>query len=108
MAVTSNRRIAQGDGNRFAQSVISDEEAQRLGMVNSVVDANALQEKTDERVSQLLAQPRVAFAHMKRLFRSSANRDLRAQLSAERDACQECAATDYFRNAVAKFFKARA
>jgi 2-(1,2-epoxy-1,2-dihydrophenyl)acetyl-CoA isomerase len=77
-------------------------EAQRLGLVNRVVPAEALQ-----LAQRLAAGPTLAYGRMKRLLRASFDRDLAAQLDAEREAFIAGTRTHDFAEGLAAFFERR-
>lgn len=82
-------------------------EALRLGIVNWVVPADDLQQKTDELALRLANGPPIATGHFKRLLRKSATQDLPQQLRAEREAFNACSATADFSEALSAFFEKR-
>lgn len=82
-------------------------DAQRVGLVNQVVPADALAAETGAIASRLAAGPPLATGRMKRLLRESADRDFGAQLDAERGAFAECVASEDFAEALAAFFARR-
>ncbi|RZM00198.1 MAG: enoyl-CoA hydratase [Variovorax sp.] len=79
------------------------EAAERIGLVNRVVPAADLEAEALALARRLAAGPTVALGHLRRLLRSSFDRDLPAQLDAEAAAFQACAATDDFRIGVDAF-----
>src|SRR5690606_13223859 len=58
------------------------DEAQRIGLVNRVVPADALAAETDAIASRLASGPPLATGLMKQLLRESATRDFGSQLDA--------------------------
>jgi 2-(1,2-epoxy-1,2-dihydrophenyl)acetyl-CoA isomerase len=80
-------------------------EAQRLGLVNRVVRAEALQ--AEALAQRLAAGPTLAYGRMKRLLRASFDRDLAAQLDAEREAFIAGTRTHDFAEGLAAFFERR-
>ena len=78
--------------------------AERMGLVNRVLPADALPEAAMALAQRLANGPTVALGQLRRLMRSSFDRDLSAQLDAESAAFQVCAATDDFRTGVGAFF----
>jgi len=87
--------------------VLDAEEAHRIGLVNRVVPADALDATVDMIVAQLVAGPPVATGLMKRLLRQSAEHDLAQQLASERDSFDICAATADFSEALVAFTERR-
>jgi len=82
-------------------------EAQRLGLVNRVVPAEALQAEALALAQRLAAGPTLAYGRMKRLLRASFDRDLAAQLDAEREAFIAGTRTHDFAEGLAAFFERR-
>ncbi|WP_326539571.1 enoyl-CoA hydratase/isomerase family protein [Pseudorhodoferax sp.] len=78
--------------------------AERLGLVNRVLPADALAGEAMALAQRLAHGPTVALGHLRRLMRSSWDRALPEQLDAEAAAFQACAASDDFRAGVAAFF----
>ena len=83
------------------------DEALRLGLVNQVVPAADLEATTTALAQRLAAGPTQAYAQMRRLMRSSFDRDLPAQLQAEGDAFLQCAQTQDLREGIAAFIEKR-
>lgn len=82
-------------------------EALRLGLVNWVVPAGELAERTAAIVDRIVRGPPVALGHMKRLIRNSLSCGLREQLANERASFLACAATTDFMEALHAFFQKR-
>jgi 2-(1,2-epoxy-1,2-dihydrophenyl)acetyl-CoA isomerase len=82
-------------------------EALRLGLVNRVVAADALEAETLALAQRLARGPALAIAQLKRLMRISFEHDLRGQLDAERAAFLRCAATRDFAEGVDAFLARR-
>lgn len=83
------------------------DEAHRIGIVNWVVPAQELRERTDAIAARIAEGPPFATGQMKRLLRETFARDLAGQLDAERRAFESCVATDDFGEALAAFFDKR-
>jgi 2-(1,2-epoxy-1,2-dihydrophenyl)acetyl-CoA isomerase len=83
-------------------------DALRLGLVNWVVPAAALEEETLGIARRLANGPPLALGRMKRLIRESFGRDLHGQLEAEATGFAACAATADFAEGIAAFFGKRA
>lgn len=98
--------------NAMAIALLGDSfdaaEALRLGLVNRVVPAVALQEETDALARRLASGPTLAIGRMKRLLRQSLDNDLATQLDLERDNFRASAGTEDFGEALAAFFAKRA
>ena len=98
--------------NAMAIALLGDSfdatEALRLGLVNRVVPAVALQEETDALARRLASGPTLAIGRMKRLLRQSLDNDLATQLDLERENFRASAGTDDFSEALAAFFAKRA
>lgn len=82
-------------------------EAQRLGIVNRVLPAAQLEAQALALAQRLADGPAEAIAQLKRLLRTSLDRDLRGQLDAERAAFLACAATADFAEGVDAFIAKR-
>lgn len=82
--------------------------AREYGMVNRVVPAAELAAQTEALVRRLAAGPTLAYGRIRRLLRTSFERDLPAQMNAERDAFCESARTKDFAEGLAAFFGKRA
>jgi len=82
-------------------------EAQRLGLVNFVVPAAELADRTTALAQRLAAGPTLAYGRIKRLLRDSGDRDLPAQLDAERAAFHAGMASADFAEGVAAFLGKR-
>jgi 2-(1,2-epoxy-1,2-dihydrophenyl)acetyl-CoA isomerase len=83
-------------------------EALRLSMVNRVVPAAELAAATKSIAGRFANGPTRALGELRRLIRTSLDRDLRGQLDAEAQAFARCAQTDDFREGTAAFFEKRA
>jgi 2-(1,2-epoxy-1,2-dihydrophenyl)acetyl-CoA isomerase len=77
------------------------------GMVNRVVPAADLAAQTEALAARLAAGPTLAYGRIRRLLRTSFERDLPAQMAAERDAFCASAATRDFGEGLAAFFGKR-
>lgn len=82
-------------------------EALRLGIVNRVVPADALQAEALPLARRLAAGPTLAYGRMKRLLRASFDNDLATQLDAERAAFIAGTRTHDFAEGLAAFFERR-
>jgi 2-(1,2-epoxy-1,2-dihydrophenyl)acetyl-CoA isomerase len=98
--------------NAMAIALLGDSldaaEALRLGLINRIVPAAALQEETDALARRLASGPTLAIGRMKRLLRQSLDNDLPTQLDLERDNFRASAGTEDFGEALAAFFAKRA
>ncbi len=81
--------------------------AERMGLINRVVAADALPDEAMALARRLAAGPTRALGQLRRLLRGSVKRDLPAQLAVEEAAFQACAATADFREGVDAFFARR-
>ncbi len=89
-------------GDRFDAAA-----AERLGIVNWVVPADALEAETARIAGRLAAGASAALGRTKRLLNQSFDNALAAQLEAEREAFAACAATDDFVEGVGAFLQKR-
>ena len=78
-----------------------------FGMVNRVVPAATLAVEVETLAQRLAAGPTLAYGKIRRLLRTSFERDLAAQMNAERDAFCESAKTQDFAEGVAAFLGKR-
>jgi len=79
-------------------------EAERMGLINRVLPAAELETAAMAFAQRLADGPTVALGRLRRLMRTSFERDLPGQLDAESAAFRECATTDDFRIGVDAFF----
>lgn len=82
-------------------------EALRLSLVNKVVAAGDFEAETRAFAARLAEGPAFAVAAMKRLLRTSFERDFAGQLAAEAESFAACAGTDDFREGVEAFLSKR-
>ncbi|MBO9643338.1 MAG: enoyl-CoA hydratase/isomerase family protein [Pseudacidovorax sp.] len=87
--------------------MLDAEAAERMGLINRVVEPDALPAEALTLAQRLAAGPTRALGQLRRLLRGSVERDLPAQLAAEEAAFQACAATADFREGVDAFFARR-
>lgn len=87
--------------------MLDAEAAERMGLINRVVEPDALPAEAMALAQRLAAGPTRALGQLRRLLRGSVERDLPAQLAAEEAAFQACAATADFREGVDAFFARR-
>ena len=81
--------------------------ALQIGMVNRVVPKDALASAAEAFAQRLARGPTLALGRMKRLMRTSFERDFKDQLDAERGAFLQSAATPDFREGLAAFLDKR-
>ena len=86
---------------------LSADEALRLGLVNRVVEPEALQAETLALAQRLAAGPTLAYGRMKRLLRQSLDQALPSQLDAEQAAFCASTRTADFAEGLAAFFARR-
>lgn len=100
-----------GMRNAMAIALLGDTfdaaEAYRLGMVNKVVSKESLVAATGEIAQRLAAGPTLAIGRMKRMIRTSFDRDLPAQLEEEESQFIANAHSEDFRNAIDAFLHKR-
>jgi 2-(1,2-epoxy-1,2-dihydrophenyl)acetyl-CoA isomerase len=82
-------------------------EAQRIGLVNRVVDAAALDATVHEVAQSIATGPALALRNVKRLLRESFEHTLAEQLRAEAESFGRCAATPDFAEGIHAFFEKR-
>jgi 2-(1,2-epoxy-1,2-dihydrophenyl)acetyl-CoA isomerase len=82
-------------------------EAQRIGLVNRVVDAAALDATVHEVAQSIATGPALALRNVKRLLRESFEHTLAEQLRAEAESFGRCAATTDFAEGIHAFFEKR-
>jgi 2-(1,2-epoxy-1,2-dihydrophenyl)acetyl-CoA isomerase len=81
--------------------------AERVGLVNRVVPAEALDGETTRLAQRLAAGPTTAYARTKTLLNGSFNATLESQLAHEAEAFAQCAAEPDFREGLAAFIEKR-
>jgi 2-(1,2-epoxy-1,2-dihydrophenyl)acetyl-CoA isomerase len=82
-------------------------EAMRLGIVNRVVAADALDAAVEAAVQSLVAAPTLAIRNTRRLIRDSLSRTISEQLQAEAASFGQCAASGDFAEGVSAFLDKR-
>ena len=85
----------------------SADDALRLGLINRIVAAEELESATQTLAERLAQGPTQAYGQMRRLMRTSLERDLPAQLTAEALAFDHCAHTADMREGLQAFFDKR-
>lgn len=97
--------------NAMAVALLGDsikaDEAQRLGLVNRIVEAEQLAEQTLRLANQLAELPTLAAGNIKRLLQAALQQDLGSQLAAEKQAFSQCIEQPEFHTAVAGFLAKR-
>jgi enoyl-CoA hydratase/carnithine racemase len=91
----------------MTSKLVDGTEAERIGLVNRVAEADALDEATDALVAELLACAPVAVAHAKRVLDAVAKPALAATLELEVTAQAVCARTEDFAEATRAFAEKR-
>lgn len=86
---------------------ITAEEAHRIGLVNRVVPAAALEEEAGKLASRLARGPRHALGRIKGLLLQSLQTEYPDQLDAEQAGFLACAETPDFREGLSAFFEKR-
>jgi len=88
--------------------IIDAREAERIGLVNRVVKAEALMKETKELAQRVASGPRVAVQFTKRaLYRGMLETDLQAQVDYELYLNTLCFSTDDFKEGVRSFLEKR-
>ena len=91
----------------FTGDVIDGRTAAAWGLANEAVPAAELDAAVQQLAQRLASGPTQAYAQMRRLMRSSFDRDLSAQLHAEGAAFLHCAQTQDLREGIDAFFAKR-
>jgi 2-(1,2-epoxy-1,2-dihydrophenyl)acetyl-CoA isomerase len=91
----------------LTSKTFSAEEAQRLGIVNMVVDENELDASVEELVSRFKVLPPIAVGKAKMLINKSLDNDMFTHLELESLTASESAATMDFQEGVAAFVEKR-
>ncbi len=86
---------------------LSADDALRMGLINRVVPAADLEASVQQLAERLANGPTTALGHMRRLMRSSFDRDLPSQLAAEASAFNACAHTTDLPEGIAAFYAKR-
>ncbi len=89
-------------GDRFDPA-----EALRIGLINRVVAADALDAEVAKLVARLKGGPRHAYGEIKRLLADSHDNQLETQLQSEAEAFARCSATNDFAEGVTAFLEKR-
>ena len=82
-------------------------EAERIGLVNRVVEAARLDATVHAFAQSIARGPAIALRNVKRLLRESLDRPLSLQLRAEADSFGQCAADSDFAEGIEAFFAKR-
>lgn len=83
------------------------QEALRIGLVNRVVEADALDTTVHQIAHSIATGPMLALRNVKRLLRDSFTQSLSGQLRAEAESFGQCAATEDFAEGIRAFFEKR-
>ena len=86
---------------------LAADDALRMGLINRVVPVAELDATVQQLAERLAAGPTTALGHMRRLMRSSFDRDLPSQLAAEAAAFNVCAHTADLPEGIAAFYAKR-
>ena len=84
----------------FTAKIIDAEEAQRLGMVEQLVDDNALEKTATEFAEQIAAQPPLAVRYAKRAINAALDVPTREGLRLEAEGQAVCLRSDDFKEAI--------
>ncbi len=111
--LSGNHRLAALVGPSRSKELIwtgrrlDAEEAERIGVVNRLVPAEALDKEADELVATLRARAPLPVRHVKALADRAGHDSLEALMAAEQDAQVECLSSEDHREAVAAYFERR-
>ena len=86
---------------------LAADDALRMGLINRVVPAAGLDATVQQLAERLASGPTTALGHMRRLMRTSFDRDLPSQLAAEASAFNACAHTADLPEGIAAFYAKR-
>jgi 2-(1,2-epoxy-1,2-dihydrophenyl)acetyl-CoA isomerase len=103
------RLVGWGHANRIilADATVGAEEAQRIGLVDQVVDGDRLVASAQERAARLASLPPQTFAETKALLNETHMANLDGQLARERELNAASAARPALREGVTAFFEKR-
>ena len=87
--------------------MITADQAQQMGMINSVVPDAELMQRAISLAERLAAAPTAAIAQIKKLLEASAKNDCRSQLELEREAQLKQGQTKDFMEGVSSFLEKR-
>jgi 2-(1,2-epoxy-1,2-dihydrophenyl)acetyl-CoA isomerase len=79
----------------------------RLGLLNWLVEADALQQRTSEIANRLARGPRLALRHIKKNLNIGESKDLLDAMDSEVVLHKECGITEDHREAVSAFLERR-
>lgn len=105
--------LPQAVGLRTARSLVMTgarvraEEALRLGLLNRLVDAAALEEEAAKLAARLASAPQLAIRNAKQLINGSSGQSLSQQMDAETASVAECVGHDDFAEGVQAFLEKR-
>lgn len=104
------RIVGQGRATEMAllDDEIAPDEAEQIGLVTEVVDADELAERGQEYADRLAEMPTGAIGRMKRLFNRSFDNSLGEHLEQERRAISACADSDEGQEGIDAFLNKRA
>jgi 2-(1,2-epoxy-1,2-dihydrophenyl)acetyl-CoA isomerase len=91
----------------FTGEMITADQAQKIGMINSVVPDAELMQRAMSLAERLAAAPTAAIAQIKKLLEASANNDCRSQLELEREAQLKQGKTKDFIEGISSFLEKR-
>lgn len=86
---------------------LSAQEAKELGLINWVVPAAELEERTQAIIQQLAQGPTLAFAKVKKMLNQSYHNNLHDQLALESRMICESSKTEDFKEGIASFLEKR-
>ena len=114
MGITAENGAARNKISREMQDALAVQSqqraaaAERMGLINRVLPAADLERDAMAFAQRLAQGPTVALGRLRRLMRTSFERDLSGQLDAESAAFRECALTEDFRLGIDAFFAKKA
>jgi len=104
-----SRLIGEGKAKELGMTgdLLDAEEAERIGLVNAVVESAALQSKAEELVKKLISRGPMAVSLVKKCFARSRDVDIDTAILVENEAALECFASADQREGLQAFLQKR-